>query len=117
MGTLSWDSLGCFVGIVIAAAFFIAFFASSIGPVKFVVLTEIFPNIIRGKAIAVGTVSIWLTSAAIAQLFPMMREVMPTGYIFFLFALDIAALLLVVHFLMPETKGRTIEEIELSWLT
>jgi len=103
--------------IVIAVTFFIAFFASSIGPVKFVVLTEIFPNIIRGKAIAVGTVSIWLTSAAIAQLFPMMREVMPTGYIFFLFALDIAALLLVVHFLMPETKGRTIEEIELSWLT
>ncbi len=103
--------------IVFAITAFVAFFASSIGPVKFVVLSEIFPNQIRGKAISVATVCIWLTSAAIAQLFPMMREVMHTGYIFFFFALDIAALLLVVKFLMPETKGLTIEEIERSWLS
>ena len=102
--------------IVVAITAFVAFFACSIGPVKFVILSEIFPNRIRGKAISIGTVCIWLTSAAIAQLFPMMREVMHTGYIFFFFALDIAALLLVIKLLMPETKGRTIEEIERSWL-
>lgn len=102
--------------LVFAITAFVAFFASSIGPVKFVILSEIFPNRIRGKAISVGTICIWLTSAAVAQLFPMMREIMHTGYIFFIFALDIAALLLVVRFLMPETKGRTIEQIERSWL-
>ncbi len=102
--------------IVFAITAFVAFFASSIGPVKFVILSEIFPNRIRGKAISVGTICIWLTSAAIAQLFPMMREVMHTGYIFFFFAIDVAALLMVIRFLMPETKGRTIEEIERSWL-
>ena len=103
--------------IVFVMTAFVAFFASSIGPVKFVVLSEIFPNLIRGKAISVGTVCIWLTSAAIAQLFPMMRELFDTGYIFFFFALDLSALLLVVMFLMPETRGRTIEEIEASWLS
>lgn len=104
------------LAIVFAMIAFVAFFASSIGPVKFVILSEIFPTLIRGKAISVGTVCIWLTSAAIAQLFPMMREVMHTGYIFFFFALDLAALLLVITFLMPETKGHTIEEIEGTWL-
>jgi sugar porter (SP) family MFS transporter len=102
--------------IVFAITAFVAFFAFSIGPVKFVILSEIFPNRIRGKAISVGVICIWLTSGAIAQLFPMMREVMHTGYIFFFFALDTAALLMVIKFLMPETKGRTIEEIERSWL-
>lgn len=102
--------------IVLAVTLFVSFFASSIGPVKFVILSEIFPNRIRGKAISVGTVCIWLTSAAVAQLFPMMREVMHTGYIFLLFALDLAALLMVVKFLMPETMGLTIEEIEHSWV-
>lgn len=95
---------------------FIAFFAFSLGPVKFVLLGEIFPNQIRGKAISMCTLCIWITSAVVAQLFPMMREIMPTGYIFFFFAMDIAVLLLVIEFLMPETKGQTIEEIEQSWL-
>lgn len=103
--------------VVFAMTAFVAFFSSSIGPVKFVVLSEIFPNLIRGKAIAVGTVCIWLTSAVIAQLFPVARELYHTGYIFIFFALDLVALLLVVTFLMPETKGRTIEEIEASWLS
>jgi SP family arabinose:H+ symporter-like MFS transporter len=102
--------------LVVAMTAFVAFFACSIGPVKFVILSEIFPNLIRGKAISVGTVCIWVTSAAIAQLFPMMREVMDTGHIFFFFALDIAILLVVVRILLPETKGRSIEEIERSWL-
>lgn len=101
--------------IVIFFISFIAFFSFSLGPVKFVLLSEIFPNQIRGKAISIGTLFIWITSATVAQLFPMMREIMQTGYIFFIFALDIAALLVVVKFLMPETKGLTIEEIERSW--
>ena len=103
------------LALVFAMTAFVAFFACSIGPVKFVILSEIFPNRIRGKAISVGTVCIWLTSAAIAQLFPMMREVVHIGNIFFFFALDIAVLLMVVRILLPETKGRSIEEIERSW--
>ncbi|WP_146400876.1 sugar porter family MFS transporter [Planctomycetes bacterium CA13] len=103
--------------IVLAINAFVAFFACALGPVKFVVVSEIFPNRIRGKAIALATVCIWMTSAAVAQLFPIMQQTMPTGIIFFAFAAELVLLLLMIKFLMPETKGRTIEEIERSWLS
>lgn len=102
--------------IVIAINTYVAFFACAIGPIKFVVISEIFPNRIRGQAVAVATLCIWMTSASVAQLFPVMQELMHTGYIFFCFAAVLVGLLLVIKFLMPETKGRTIEEIERSWL-
>ena len=101
--------------IVMAINAFIAFFACALGPVKFVVVSEIFPNRVRGKAIALATVCIWLTSATVAWLFPIMQEHMHTGLIFYVFAVELVFLLLLVKFLMPETKGRTIEEIERSW--
>ncbi|MGF1758178.1 sugar porter family MFS transporter [Photobacterium sagamiensis] len=101
--------------IVIAINAFVAFFACALGPVKFVVLSEVFPNRIRGKAIAIATTCIWLTSAGVAQIFPIMQASMNTGFIFFCFAIELFFLLAVVKYMMPETKGRTIEEIERSW--
>ena len=102
--------------IVLAINSFVAFFACALGPIKFVVISEIFPNRIRGQAVAVATLCIWMTSAGVAQLFPVMEAVMPTGLIFYCFALELVGLLWVNRFVMPETKGRTIEEIERSWL-
>ncbi|MGM8361983.1 sugar porter family MFS transporter [Flavobacterium sp. ARAG 55.4] len=102
--------------IVVAINAFVAFFACAIGPVKFVVVSEIFPNQVRGKAIALATVCIWITSALVAQVFPVIEAITPPGVIYFLFAGELVLLLLVVKFLMPETKGRTIEDIERSWL-
>lgn len=102
--------------IVMAMNAFVAFFACAVGPVKFVIVSEIFPNRIRGKAIALATFCIWVTSATVAFLFPIMRERMPIEMIFYAFAVELSLLLLAIKFLMPETKGRTIEEIERSWL-
>ncbi|MEX0322824.1 MAG: sugar porter family MFS transporter [Puniceicoccaceae bacterium] len=104
------------IPVVIAINTFVAFFACAIGPVKFVFISEVFPNRIRGQAISVASLSIWLTSAAVAQLFPMMRAAMPDGYIFFVFALVLVISLPFVIFVLPETKGRTIEELERSFL-
>lgn len=101
--------------IVIAINIFVAFFASAIGPVKFVLISEIFPNRIRGQAIAVSTVTIWATSAGVAQLFPVMRTFIHTGVIFLIFAIVLLFYYFVVKWMMPETKGRTIEELERSW--
>ena len=101
--------------IVMAINAFVAFFACAIGPVKFVVVSEIFPNRVRGKAIALATVFIWLTSAAVAQLFPIVEDMTSAGIIYFFFAIELAIFLIVIKILMPETKGRTIEEIERSW--
>jgi sugar porter (SP) family MFS transporter len=104
------------IPIVLAINSFVAFFACAVGPVKFVLVSEIFPNRVRGQAIALATLCIWMTSALVAQLFPVMQEKMNTGYIFFCFVAVLVALLAVIKFMMPETKGRTIEEIERSWL-
>lgn len=101
--------------IVIAINAFVAFFACAIGPVKFILISEIFPNRIRGQAISLATVCIWMTSASVAQLFPTIREHLPTGAIFYFFAFVLFLSLWVIKYLMPETKGRTIEEIERSW--
>ncbi|MEO0793645.1 MAG: sugar porter family MFS transporter [Verrucomicrobiota bacterium] len=101
--------------IVIAINLFIAFFACALGPVKFVIISEIFPNRVREKAIALATFSIWVTSAGLNMIFPVMQANMETSTIFFIYAAELILLLLTVRFLMPETKGRTIEEIERSW--
>lgn len=102
--------------IVIAINLFVAFFACALGPVKYVIVSEIFPNRIRGKAIAISTVTIWFASALVAQLFPIMRDIMPTGYIFLAFAGELLLFVPIIRLMMPETKGRTIEEIEQSWM-
>ena len=102
--------------IVIGINLFVAFFACAVGPVKYVFVSEIFPNKVRGKAIALSTFTIWAASATVAFLFPVMKEVMPTGTIFLIFAGEMVLILPVIKYLMPETKGRTIEEIERSWL-
>ncbi len=115
LGTLFMNNVSGWP-IVIAMNAFVAFFACALGPVKFVIVSEIFPNRIRGKAIAVATFCIWVTSATVALLFPIMREQMPIEVIFYAFAVELSLLLVVIKFLMPETKGRTIEEIERSWL-
>ncbi|WP_298487892.1 sugar porter family MFS transporter [uncultured Maribacter sp.] len=102
--------------IVVAINMFVAFFACAIGPVKFVIVSEIFPNKVRGKAIALATVCIWVTSALVAQIFPIIEASTSEGTIYFFFAIELILLFVVVKFLMPETKGRTIEDIERSWL-
>ncbi len=101
--------------IVVAINSFVAFFACAVGPMKYVIVSEIFPNRVRGKAIALSTMVIWFASATVAQLFPVMQDSMPTGYIFLIFAGEMSLLIPVIRFMLPETKGRTIEEIERSW--
>ncbi len=73
-------------------------------------------NRVRGKATAVATLCIWITGAAVAQLFPVVEAATPPGTLYYQFAVELSLLLLMVKFLMPETKGRTIEEIERSWV-
>lgn len=102
--------------IILGIIFYIGFFACAIGPVKYVVVSEIFPNKVRGKAIAFSTICIWITSATVAQLFPILEESLPAGYIYYIFAFILFLLLMLVKFVMIETKGRTIENIEEGWL-
>ena len=93
---------------------FVACFAFSLGPVMWVLLSEIFPNRVRGIAIsAVGFINS-LTSYFVVQFFPWQLDTFGSSATFLIFAgAAIIALLLLLK-LLPETKGKTLEEIELE---
>jgi len=101
---------------------YIACFALSVGPVTWVILSEIFPTKIRGRAMAIATVCLWLTNFAVSQTFPMMDEHpwlverFNHGFPFGVYAAFCAVLVAFMVLAVPETKGRTLEEIEKHWL-
>jgi SP family arabinose:H+ symporter-like MFS transporter len=94
---------------------FIACFAFSFGPVCWVVVGEIFPNAIRGKAMAVATLSLWVGNFLVGQLTPLMLEGLGSSWTFWLFALCCSPALWLTWKLIPETKGRSLENIEAHW--
>jgi len=101
---------------------YIACFALSVGPVTWVILSEIFPTRIRGRAMAIATVCLWIANYIVSQTFPMMNEnpwlveTFHRGFPFWLYGAFCIVLLLFVWRLVPETKGKTLEEIERRWL-
>ena len=94
---------------------FIACFAFSFGPVCWVVVSEIFPNAIRGKAMAIATLSLWVGNFLVGQLTPLMLETFGSSWTFWVFALCCSPALWITWKLIPETKGKSLEMIENYW--
>jgi len=100
---------------------YIAAFSLSLGPVVWVILSEIFPTKIRGRAMAIATLCLWLANTIVSQTFPMMDEnpylleKFNHGFPFFIYAGFCLVLLLFMWRCVPETKGKTLEEIEEFW--
>ena len=90
---------------------FIASFAMSWGPIPWVVVSEIFPTRIRGRAASLGTMTIWISCFLVVQTFPLLREQAPELSFAIYAGLMIPALIFVWRYL-PETKGRSLEELE-----
>src|SRR5690606_3884182 len=90
-------------------------FAFSLGPVVWTVINEIFPNRVRGRAVAVATAvnrgSAWL----VRQIFLTLLDGIGTAATFWLLALVRLVAYVWIFAKVPETKGRTLEEIEASW--
>lgn len=101
---------------------YIACFALSVGPVTWVILAEIFPTRIRGRAMAIATVCLWIANYIVSQTFPMMDEnpwlveKFNHGFPFWVYAGFCVVLVLLVWRFVPETKGKSLEEIERYWL-
>lgn len=131
---LFFGNLGCFIALatigflfragrtegmilVVMMCLFVACFAFSMGPIKWVVMSEIFPTRIRGRAVAIATLAVWVTDGIYNQLFPMVQESIGMSGSFFIFALVLIPQFFFVWRIMPETKGRTLENIEQSWTT
>jgi MFS family permease len=102
---------------------YIACFALSVGPVTWVILSEIFPTRIRGRAMAVATICLWIANYLVSQTFPMMDkqgswlvQTFHHGFPFWIYGAFCVGLLFCVRAFVPETKGKTLEEIERHWL-
>jgi len=100
---------------------YIACFALSVGPVTWVILSEIYPTRIRGRALSVATFFLWSANFVVSQTFPMMDENTALvaqfnhGFPFYVYAVFCVILVLTVWKFFPETKGHSLEEIERFW--
>ena len=100
---------------------YVAGFAMSWGPVTWVLLSEMFPNKIRGRAMAIAVAAQWMSNYLVSWSFPLMDknsfliEKFNHGFSYWIYgAMALLAMLLVWRF-VPETRGKTLEEMENVW--
>lgn len=116
---ISYTALGfCFntqsqgVHVLALVLLSIAFFASSIGPVTWVLLSEMFPNRIRGLATSIAVMAMWIANFILALTFPIMDKSLGLDKTFWIYAGVCMAGSVFIYFCVPETKGKTLEQIE-----
>jgi MFS family permease len=100
---------------VLSLMVYVGSFAVGLGPVFWLVLSEIYPLRIRGRAMSVGTVANWGANLIVALTFLTLTQVLGRPATFWLYGLVSVGAWLFAFFLVPETKGRTLEEIEAHW--
>ncbi len=103
------------VWLLVCVLAFLAFFAFSIGPLKFVIASEIFPNAIRGRALAISIMTMWIADTIVGQLTPILLKDFGSAGTFWFFAFFCIVAFVVVYKLLPETKGQSLEHIENYW--
>lgn len=91
---------------------FVGCFAFSLGPIKFVFASEIFPTNIRSHAMSATILTMWATDTLVGQFTPALREAIGPSFTFFIFAGILVPQILLVWKWMPETAGRSLEDIE-----
>jgi len=87
-------------------------YAMSLAPVAWVVISEIFPNRIRGAAMAVAVSSLWIACFILTYTFPILNAKLGSAGTFWLYAAICMAGFLFIKLKLPETKGKTLEQIE-----
>jgi len=98
--------------LLLSVLMYIASFAVSLGPVVWVYIAEIFPNQLRSLAMAVCTVTIWVACFVVTLAFPVMLNRLGGGISFLIFDGVCVLLFIFLMFRVPETKGRSLEELE-----
>ena len=90
----------------------IAIYAMTLAPVTWVILSEIFPNSIRGTAMAIATTSLWIACFILTYTFPWLNKLLNASGTFWLYALICLIGFLYIRRNLVETKGKTLEEVE-----
>ncbi|WP_256759418.1 sugar porter family MFS transporter [Cohnella sp. WQ 127256] len=101
--------------VLIFILLYVASFAISLGPVVWVILSEIFPNRIRGKATALASMALWIADYIVSQTFPPMLASAGPAITFWIFAIMSLFTFFFTWKAVPETKGKSLEEIESLW--
>jgi MFS transporter, SP family, galactose:H+ symporter len=107
-GSLGWIA-------VASLMVYVGSFAMGLGPVFWLILSEIYPLRIRGRAMSVGTVANWSANLIVASSFLTLTQVLGKPATFWMYAVVSIGSWLFAFFLVPETKGRSLEEIEAHW--
>jgi SP family arabinose:H+ symporter-like MFS transporter len=103
--------------LLVAIMVYIAAFAMALGPIGWLLCAEIFPNKVRGRAMSIASFTVWVCCYIVAQTFPMLNDSPRVGpaLTFWIYGgVSLLAFLMVLA-MVPETKGRSLEEIEASW--
>lgn len=103
---------GLYMLLLVVAA--IASYAMSLAPVTWVVISEIFPNRIRGAAMSAAVTSLWIASFVLTYTFPLLNQGFGPARTFWIYAAICLAGFFYILWRLPETKGKTLEEIEQS---
>ena len=107
-GSLGWIA-------VASLMVYVGSFAVGLGPVFWLVLSEIYPLGIRGRAMSVGTVANWGSNLIVALTFLTLTQVLGRPATFWLYGVVSIGAWFFAYLLVPETKGRSLEEIEAHW--
>lgn len=100
------------IGILVAILAYIAFFALSLSPLMFVVTSEMYPSHIRGTAMALSTGISWVCAFLVVQFYPWLESTLGTNVTFGIFCALCLMAGLFIHFFIPETKGKKLEDIQ-----
>ncbi len=94
---------------------YVAFFAVSLGPVAWLIISEVYPLGIRGRAMGIATFANWVCNYIVSLTFLSLIEAFGTGMTFWIYTVICILGLWFVYKLVPETKGKTFEQIQNFW--
>jgi SP family xylose:H+ symportor-like MFS transporter len=98
--------------VLICTLFTLACFAMTLGPVTWVLISEIFPNRVRGAAVSIAVSALWIACFVLTYTFPLLNQALGPAATFWLYAAICFVGFVYVLLQVPETMGKTLEEIE-----
>jgi len=100
------------LAILVLVMFAIATYSMTLAPITWVILSEIFPNSIRGAAMAIATTALWIACFVLTYTFPILNKLLNASGTFWLYGLICLSGFVFILKKLPETKGKSLEEIE-----
>ena len=107
---------GSGVAILVSVMLFVAGHAFGNGVACWVIISEIYPTKVRGRGMSIATTALWLVGYLGNQLFPIMQKHLGSDGTFWVFGAGALLTIILVGSLVPETKGRSLEQITRGWL-